>query len=162
MLKRFQQLHQRGDTIVEVMVVLAVLGSAIGISYSTANRSLLNARQAQESSRATTIAQSQVEQLRAMADNPDVAPHDTYIYTTDNLPFCMIENNAQHIKKITDITNYPVECRYDQASGFEYDVSIKHSTLGDDKFTVQVEYDDILGQGRDSVTLIYRVHSKTP
>lgn len=162
MLKRLQQLQQRGDTIVEVMVVLAVLGSAIGISYSTANRSLLNARQAQESSRATVIAQSQVEQLRAMADNPDVAPHDTYIYTTDNLPFCMKETSAEHIMKITDTTNYPIECRYDKTPDFEYDVSIKHSTGTDNKFTVEVKYDDVLGQGRDSVTLIYRVHSRTP
>ena len=42
--------NQRGDTIIEVLIVLAVLGLAIGITYATANRSILNARQAQESS----------------------------------------------------------------------------------------------------------------
>ncbi len=39
--QRRQALRQRGDTIVEVMIVLAVLGLAIGIAYSTASRSLL-------------------------------------------------------------------------------------------------------------------------
>jgi prepilin-type N-terminal cleavage/methylation domain-containing protein len=131
---------QRGDTIVEVMIVLAVLGSAIGISYATANRSLLNARQAQESSRATVIAQAQVEQLRALAS---------------------IKNNLD-IARFTDAITFPDACKYDKTTGFEYDVSIKYdNTLGDDKFTVRVLYDDVLGQGQDSVTLTYRVHVAT-
>src|SRR5437868_4001892 len=57
----------RGDTIVEVLVVLAVLGLAIGISFATANRSLLATRAAQENSQATSYLQSQVEELRYLA-----------------------------------------------------------------------------------------------
>ncbi len=72
---------QRGDTIIEVMIVLAVLGLAIGIAYSTANRSLLNARQAQENSQATAAAQAQVEQLVSIG-------------CTSGNPECDITNSA--------------------------------------------------------------------
>src|SRR5271170_6288790 len=64
----FRDLRQQaGDTIVEVLVVLAVLGLAISISYATANRSILDARQAQENSQATEYVQAQIENLRAYA-----------------------------------------------------------------------------------------------
>lgn len=56
--------RQRGDTIVEVMIVLAVLGFAFAISFATANHSLILARNAEEHSEALQFLQSQVEQLR--------------------------------------------------------------------------------------------------
>lgn len=148
--------QQAGDTIIEVMVVLAVLGSAIGIAYSTANRSLLNARQAQESSRATVIAQAQIEQLRALSSVTDHT-NPNYIYISP-LPFCM--DGSGHVVPFIAPSTYPLTCQYDKTPDFEYDVKIVYSNvLGDDKFTVTVLYDDVLGQGRDSVTLIYRAHT---
>ncbi|HEX7633092.1 MAG TPA: prepilin-type N-terminal cleavage/methylation domain-containing protein [Candidatus Saccharimonadales bacterium] len=154
---RLKRRNQRGDTIVEVMIVLAVLGSAIGISYATANRSLLNARQAQESARATVIAQSQVEELRALAPISD-SHNDNYIYSSA-LPFCLNRNNSGNVVRFDSAIVYPDNCKYDQTTDFEYDVKITYdNTSGDDKFTISVVYADILGEGQDSVTLTYRVH----
>ncbi len=64
MIERLKRLGQRGDTIVEVMVVLAVLGLALSISYATANRGLQQSRNAQEHSQALGIINSQIELLR--------------------------------------------------------------------------------------------------
>ncbi len=79
MLRRVRSLTQRGDTIVEVMVVLAVLGLAMGISYATANRSLKNTRQAQENSEATALVKAQIEQLRSLASTEQPGT-DNYIF----------------------------------------------------------------------------------
>lgn len=55
----------RGDTIVEVLLALAVLGSVIVGAYSIATRSLNGVRVAQERSEATKIAEGQIESLKA-------------------------------------------------------------------------------------------------
>ncbi len=65
---------------VEVLICLAILGLAISISYTTANRSLLVARNAQEHSAALQYLNSQVELARADAT-------DANIYTSGT--FCM-------------------------------------------------------------------------
>src|ERR1035437_2061628 len=63
--KEYRALYQAGDTIVEVMVVLAVLGLAFVISYATANHGLIQSRKAEEQSQALGIVDSQVELLRS-------------------------------------------------------------------------------------------------
>jgi Tfp pilus assembly protein PilV len=60
-----KRLNNRGDTIVEVMISLAVLGMVIGVSYGTATRSLRGMRMAQERSEALKLAESKVESIRA-------------------------------------------------------------------------------------------------
>lgn len=151
MLAKLKQ-NNRGDTIVEVMIVLAVLGLAIGISYATANRSLLNARQAQENSQATELAQSQIEALRPLSSITD--SHDpNYIYR--NGLFCISGGNVVTTFSGSDTTNYtiyPAAC----INGL-YHLSVQHTAS--DTFTVQVVWDDVLGQGQDNVTLVYRVHN---
>ena len=63
------KLGKRGDTIVEVLVVLAVLGLAIGTSFAIANHSLKDARDAQEHSEAVELVQQQIEDLRLVSSN---------------------------------------------------------------------------------------------
>lgn len=66
-LKKFhpKRLDAAGDTIIEVLVVLAVLGLSLSISYATANKGLQQSRNAQEHSSALGIIDSQVELLRS-------------------------------------------------------------------------------------------------
>lgn len=59
--------RERGDTIVEVLIVLAVLSLAFGISYATANRGLQGSRNSEEHSEALGILNSQVQMLRSKA-----------------------------------------------------------------------------------------------
>ncbi len=155
---RLRKLTAGGDTIVEVMIVLAVLGMAIGISYATANRSLLNARQAQENSEATQIAQSQVEALRAFSGNDPTSPN--YIYL--NSLFCINTSGVAPVVATgftgSNPTNYAIYPLSRACNNGLYHVSINYGGLPNDTFTVQVIWDDVLGQGQDSVTLVYRVH----
>jgi prepilin-type N-terminal cleavage/methylation domain-containing protein len=161
-------LTQRGDTIIEVMVVLAILGLALSISYATADRSLLNARQAQESSIATELAQSQIESLIPLANDPSSSANYLYIQSTTNpttsfcisstgnvVPFSGIykEPNASDV----GFTGYPASCISANAL---YHTAINYNpTAAPDDFQVTVFWNDVEGQGQDSVTLDYRVHA---
>lgn len=135
-------LNSRGDTIIEVMIVLAVLGLAIGIAYATANRSLLGARQAQENTQATEIIQAQAEYLRSMAANPSSSAD--YIYRAGT--FCIGSNG--HVTTSS--------CNLGEAS--RYTISVTWSSNPTDKFTIKATWADITGHGNDTDTLVYRVH----
>lgn len=174
------RLKQRGDTIVEVMIVLAVLGSAIGISYATANRSLLNARQAQENAEAARIAQAQVEALYTPSHITTVG-NPNYLYK--NRTFCMDSSGnvvASFPASVNGVTqrniaydgtapgDYPAACtnglyhysiRYNlKDDGINYYPQNTTDSHANDRFTVVVVWDDALGQGKDTVTLNYRIH----
>lgn len=145
--------RQAGDTIVEVMIVLAVLGMAIGISYATANRSLLNARQAQEASLATELVQAQVEGLQTLA-------HGGTIYTDST--FCIIDSGsgpAVHVIAANDTA-----CNLGEANRYAITINWNgatpaagSSTPGSDTFTVKATWDDVEGQGKDTATISYRL-----
>lgn len=59
-----KRLSQTGDTIVEVMICLAILGAAMVASYGIASRSLAQMQAAQERGEALNIAQEQIERLK--------------------------------------------------------------------------------------------------
>lgn len=65
--KRFLALSQRGDTIIEVLIAIAVISSVMGGAFVMTNRSLQNSRDAQERVNATKLVESQVEQVKNLA-----------------------------------------------------------------------------------------------
>jgi type II secretory pathway pseudopilin PulG len=149
-----KKLTAAGDTIVEVMVVLAILGLAISIAYATANRSLLNARQAQENSRASELAQSQLERIYA---NASVNDHGSPQYVYQTTPFCI--DDSGNVLLIP-----PSPCQFDnqqysiKTTYYAVDTGIGPARIVKDTFVVVVTWDDVLGQGPDTVTLSYRTH----
>ena len=60
------RLGMRGDTIVEVLIALAVTSSLIIAGYNTANRSLKGGQQSQERGEALKLVESQAEALHIM------------------------------------------------------------------------------------------------
>ncbi len=143
------QLSAAGDTIVEVMIVLTVLGLAISISYATANRSLLNARQAQENSYATNLLQSQLEALRVLSPNP-ITPANQYIYQPYD--FCVNTTNPSYIV----VKNTTTTCQFGP-NGW-YKVTISYNQPANDLFILRAVWPDVRGDGQDSVQLSYRLH----
>jgi type II secretory pathway pseudopilin PulG len=70
MSRKFMTLNQTGDTIVEVLLAIAIVGSIIVGAYVTSNRSTSAERDAQEHSQALTLAQTQLEILRVAGTPP--------------------------------------------------------------------------------------------
>ena len=154
---RLQQRNQRGDTIVEVLVVLAVLGLAIGISFATANSSLLATKGAQENSQASELLQSQVEALRYMVPTADSTAPDPSVLQTD-APFCLVTSSLPYKVVSSPLDSVADECQQggpDPANPL-YNVSIQFD--GTSTYTLIATWDDISGQGKDSVTMVYRLY----
>jgi type II secretory pathway pseudopilin PulG len=152
------KLNRAGDTIVEVMVVLAILGLAISISYATANRSLLNARQAQENSEATELIQSQLEALRTLTSVTDV-PN---IFNAALQNYCLVPTGVAPNIKYTNASG--ASCTMTSV-GYQINIlycnPITIPPCPTDTFTVTASWPDVLGEGNDTVTTIYRLH-QTP
>lgn len=68
--------NRAGDTIIEVMLALAILSLVLGASYAVASRSLRGSQAAQERIEALQIAQSMLETVRlyAIKDDASVFP----------------------------------------------------------------------------------------
>jgi len=61
---RLKKNRTTGDTIVEVLIAIAIASFAIGTSYSLANKSLQNAITASDRNQAVNIAQNQIADLK--------------------------------------------------------------------------------------------------
>jgi type II secretory pathway pseudopilin PulG len=169
MLKQVGRIRENGDTIVEVMVVLAILGLAIGISFATANRSLLNTNQAEENSQATDYAQSQVEDLRYLAPTSSSAnpsenpgsnifnPSTTFCITSPTVanPITTTKANCVFGAQKYQVVVYNCD-RYN--AGEDSNNPCAGTAAASDTFIVVATWPNILGQGTDSATLSYRVH----
>ena len=83
------KLNRHGDTIIEVMIALAILGLAFATAYATANSSLEHTRNSQEHAEALQYLASQAELLRA-------DERDSQIYKDTN-PFCMNASTDQRV-----------------------------------------------------------------
>ena len=166
MLKRIKTaLDPRGDTIVEVMVVLAVLGLSIGISYATAGRSLLNSRQAQENSYATELAQGQVEGLQSLgcvsgdpACDPTDSANTSYQLFHQPGPFCL--DDSYNIVPWTDPTTPAPACLIDNL--YQIGITYTNSATQPSTFEVLVQWPDVQ-EGTDTVRQDYTIpDSSTP
>lgn len=86
-----KQYRQRGDTIVEVLIAIAVISLILGGAYVTTNTSLRATRSAQERGNALKLVESQLEQLKGIIDTDPNAVFGTS--PAPPSPFC-IYNNA--------------------------------------------------------------------
>jgi len=157
-MKYHKKLDARGDTIVEVMIVLAILGFAIGLAYATANKSLLATRAAEESSEATVLIQTQAERIRAFGGT-----YPAQVFSTTD--YC-ITNDTPTFKPSTDAA---CAAYTSPTSSVPYAISIHCDTCTTgasissphDTFTIKATWDDVSGQGpKDGATLLYRYHGE--
>jgi len=145
---------ESGDTIVEILIVLAILGLALSIAYATANKSLQGARQAQEHSEALELVQGQIELLRTAPDNyPDI--FDTTKHANG---FCMSGTSLVDLTgDLHSYTSYPTTPADKSCVNSLYHLSIKNTADGNDTFTIMALWDDLDGT-QDNVSMNYRLH----
>jgi prepilin-type N-terminal cleavage/methylation domain-containing protein len=163
------KLHsERGDTIIEVLIVLSILGSALTIAYSVATRSLSVNRGSQEHSEALHYLTSQVELLRSAQQN------GTNIFTGPG-SFCITGNPAavklfagsytasNTTADADDFHSYPTECTVGEQSAYHVSITYEAVPAGNptalDLFTFYVRWDGSGNSGRQQETLTYKAHS---
>lgn len=159
-----RSLNQRGDTIVEVLIALAILASALGIGYAAASSGLKGTQQASEHSQALKIAQAQAETLNTNSANSS-------LYNTGNV-FCYngiaytdwaSAGLGTHHPPATastdplDGTDYPGGCM----QGLFHTSVAYTGSVPNDTFTITVRWVAVTGRGNDQVQLNYRVHQSS-
>ena len=147
---------QRGDTIVEVLFALAVLGAVLGSAYVVVSRNVITNRASQERLQAVKVAESQFEKLKIK-----VASDDTMY---DRTGFCL--SNANNV-----VLNTVPECRMDAAGDAttdhpQYRVTIsRHAYLpfggnprAGTRFKINVTWMNVRGTGDDTLDYFYEAY----
>ena len=141
--------RQRGDTIVEVLIAIAVIGAVLGGAYVVVNNSANNNQAAQERTAAVGVAESQLELLRSYAAAGTLP--------ADGEKFCLSDTGNVVKTTITGVlpaasdAGYPAQCITDE----RYVAGIVAG--GTNKFTVYVTWDGLTG-GRSQVSIAYKVY----
>jgi type II secretory pathway pseudopilin PulG len=143
---------EQGDTIVEVLIAIAVVSLILGGAYVTTNRSLQTTRAAEERGNALKLSESQVERLKGLAKtNP------TSIFGgATPMPFCVSPNTGAPIAASSN------DCRVSAAGTPTttqpiYTISITRGSDGN-TFTVINQWVDVSGKVTDRLQMIYRVY----
>lgn len=149
-----KKLYQRGDTIIEVLVSIAVVSLILGGAFVTTRTSQNGVRNSQEHAEALKLVESQLEQLRADASSA------TPTVFTATVPFCMYNNVAVP----SSVPPTAADC-IQNSSGAPtaiqpaYHMSVTRSASnGGYLFTVQAVWDQITGRGQATESMVYRIY----
>jgi type II secretory pathway pseudopilin PulG len=146
---------QRGDTIIEVLLAMAVLGMVLGTSFGIVNRSLATGRDAQERSEASKLAESQLEKLKTASSDPD----NGFFNIAENSIYCITDAldvfyNTGTFQDDVDLDNYADECK--SGPDGRYRLSIIRSG---NVFTVRARWNSIQGDQLNEAKMTYRTYS---
>ena len=145
MLKR---LTQTGDTIVEVLLAIAIVSAVLGGAYASTSGSLSGSRRSQERGEAVKLLQGQLERLNEAAHSPTVN-----LLTAPN-PFCLIVSGGV----LTPVAATNPGCQ--QGVGSRYRLSIQRAG---NVYTATAQWDRVGGggtSGQDQVVMIYRIYEQ--
>jgi type II secretory pathway pseudopilin PulG len=147
-MRRRRILDAKGDTIVEVLIAIAVVSSVLGGAFATANRSLLATRQSQERAEAMKYLEGQVESLKA-AIGDDTKIDGVFTTTGD---FCFSDAIA--------IVTAAASCR--RGTDNRYQLAINrtpHPTAPNGSiFTATAAWAKIGGGSQEAITIVYRAY----
>ncbi|HKU19221.1 MAG TPA: hypothetical protein VJP80_08220 [Candidatus Saccharimonadales bacterium] len=144
--------RERGDTIVEVLISVAVVSLILGGAYVVSNNSLQSTRAAQERSNALKLAESQIEQVKGLvANNPNAlfsaaAPAN---FCIDNTGAVIDTTGSNKAKCSMDTTGTPTTRQP------VFTIAI---TRSGQVFTLNETWIDVSGRNNDQLQLIYRVY----
>lgn len=167
--------RNRGDTIVEALLALAIATFAVGIAYATANHSLQQAITARERNQALNLIQNQITDLRIRFQKD--ANFNTNFGAPANDNFCLADNaptvtnatpwipykNPSPSPTILNSSNYDGNCIITVPSvGTNFYINTQaRPILGQDPsinstvFQIFVRWDR-LGGGTNQASLFYR------
>jgi type II secretory pathway pseudopilin PulG len=151
---------QAGDTIIEVMFAVAVVGMVIGGSYVVATRAQRVGRYAQEQTEALKQVEAQIEKVKYLA-GLGITSGANYIFdtTAGKTTFCISDT---YTKVLASDSSYDANCKGRGGSGL-YDVKVDYQAVpadgGTDLFVVNASWDRQGTAERGNVSIAYRVHN---
>jgi Tfp pilus assembly protein PilV len=154
-----RKLNSRGETIVEVLIAIAIMSAALGGAFAIATRSQRTVQGNQERYQATLIANQQADLIK-LAQADDGKKDKIKTFTDSTKVFCFDSAGVIQDPTASDAASLDPQCLVDYGSpaAFQYRVRIQpNQTAGVvDTFVITVEWDSISSEsGVDSVRLLY-------
>lgn len=128
-----KRLNVEGDTIVEVLICMAIVSFSLGVSYGIARRSLIQVRVAEERTQALKLAEQQVSRIKQYITNNSAtaflsgpckpATASSSFYDACNQGQCIVNDTVTGNLKIIEPVPNPIDpnCAVDQSGGFDLD-----------------------------------------
>lgn len=136
------KIDKRGDTIVEVLIAIAVLSMVLATSYGLANKSALAVRQAQERTEALKLSEEQLERLR------NYVSADTG--WGGNVCFAGSSPTASDS-----------QCNFGTDNRYHITITERPVRTSDKSYVLNAVWDNAAGNGQDQIELVYRLPSES-
>lgn len=150
-------LNNTGDTIIEVLISMAVVSMVLGGAFVVTHQSQVGVRNSQEHAEALKLVESQLEQLRG----------DTQSAIAASTPFCMYNETIQSAviaPQSANCTQNPAgqsnqpDSRYYLTISRCKSVGCGNYIPGSNLFTVTVTWPQVTGQGNGQESMVYRLY----
>ena len=145
---------ESGDTIIEVLIALVIIGLVLTASYATSTDSVNIIRRSQERTMATKLAEGQLEMIKAKINTN--SPELDQVFDANG--FCLDVNDGSYTAQNAGTALLPVadanfneyedECRQDE---FFY----VHVFRESDRFNVSVRWERFGGGSVDELKVVY-------
>jgi len=161
--------NQAGDTILEVLIAVAVLSLVLTSSFALANRSTQANRQAAERSEASKIAQQEIEKLKLFMSSPGVT------IPAEGQYFCM-NDDATGIIDLGDTGDAPIVPNDDRSfvssaytravadgcvdgnNDLYYKLIQRGTGNNNTTYTAYIRWPAATGNGVDQATIVHRIN----
>jgi type II secretory pathway pseudopilin PulG len=155
--------RQTGETIVEVLISVAVLGLILASTYALANQSGQANRQAQERAEALNENSGHLELFKTYLEDEGDLPTSTGL-------FCVYQNSSGELSVKGGINGIPENAQADPLTGYpgecksgpdgRYNTAIRKITDGSGTtYDVITRWDRVSGGGVDELSLLYKIES---
>lgn len=156
-----KHLYNAGDTIIEVLVSIAVVSTVLGGAFVATRNSQVGVRNSQEHAEALKLVESQIEQLRGYSSQAIAA----------SVPFCMYNESPVSTSYSPNIPPAAANCTQNSAGqagkvDSRYKLTIGRCNLvgcgnnisGSYLFTVTVSWPSVTGNGNEQESMVYRLY----
>ena len=163
-LKKLTKLNSRGDTILEVLISVAILSLILTSSFALTNRSSIANRQAAERGEASKLGQSELEKLKYYLSSPGItAPANGFFFCVDTSNPVAPTIIAVSITQSTIDTAYnSIDIRCRKGTDSRYATFIYREPSGTEQatntYTTYVRWNSATGRGTDKINLVHRLY----
>lgn len=145
--------HERGDTIVEVLIAIAVVSMTLGGAYVTTNKSLRADRGAQERSNALKLVETQLESLKTLDGQ-----NSTLITNPAFNPFCVTPTLTIANAAIGNVCHFSANGTNNNTAEPNFNISISVTGGGPIfTYTINATWNGIESNSMDSLQMSYRL-----
>jgi len=145
--------HERGDTMIEVLIVIAVISLVLAGAYVTTSRSLESTRAAQERVIALKLAETQIERIKGLAASTTI-PHPLFGPSAPTT-FCVSPSSGQPVGVSGSVCAFSTSGTNNNTNEPIFNISIVRAG---NYFVLTETWQDVGGRNGDRLNLRYRVY----